>query len=48
MLAAERCNNDHVDGVLEPLTMVYELLCLKPEVVKDDYDVPSMTLRIEY
>jgi len=40
MSVAERCNAHHVDGTLGSLSMVYELLCMKPEVLKD-YEVPS-------
>ena len=35
MLAAMKCNNDHADGVLGSLSMVYELLCLGPDVIKE-------------
>ena len=38
MLAAKKCSNDHVDGVLESLSMVYELLCLKPDAMKEYHD----------
>ena len=41
MLAAMKCNDNHVDGVLGSLSVVYELLCLKPDAMKE-YDVSIM------
>ena len=41
MIAAMKCNDNHVDGVLGSLSVVYELLCLKPDAMKE-YDVSIM------
>ena len=47
MLAAEKCGNgddddtDDDDGMLRSLSIVYELLCLQPDVLKD-YDKSNM------
>ena len=40
----EKCENENDDGVLGSLTMVYEMLCLKPDVMKD-YDVSNTAKR---
>jgi len=42
MLAAEKCGNEDDDGMLRSLSMVYELLCLQPDVMKD-YDKSNVS-----